>query len=1398
MNKQKNRGFTLIELIAIIVVLAAIFLVAFPILLGTTKKTKTSAYEVTVENLCEAGKAYIADNQDKYPGATTVGNKITLPLLDLLEYGVVTVDMVDPQLNISLDDSTLIYTVQDDQSLKCEFEEKTTVTIPSDAYCNENLVYTGELQSLLKRRIPGVIYTNDTAVNAGTYTVTALLDDESGYMWDDTTKTAKTFTCSIAKADDNITIVPVSVVYSNTPINPDITAKSGISTNKTFYSDDQCNTVTNNIKNVGTYYVIATTNGNTNYNSVNSGCKIAGTVIPAPLVPTITCQNKIYDGTRNATCTATVATVMQGDSLTANPGTCLFDTADVGTNKTVTCTGITATGTGRSNYNLDPTTANTVATINNVKLSFSTEIGTLSGSSIVYTRKGVSGAYTGITNSTSTSYPTVSETGYTFNGWYIGSTKVINPDGSLVPNISGITDSNGKWLITTDQTFKSGITANTYTVRYNGNGNTGGSTANSSHTYNVAKNLTTNGFTRTGYTFQGWATTSTGSVTYSNGQSVKNLTSVANGIVDLYAVWTANTYTVRYNGNGNTGGSTANSSHTYNVAKNLTTNGFTKTGYTFAGWATTSTGSVAYSNGQSVTNLTPTAGGTVDLFAKWAANTYTVRYIGNGNTGGGTANSSHTYDVAKNLTTNGFTKTGYTFAGWATTSTGSAVYSNGQSVTNLTSTAGGTVDLFAKWSVDSYSITYNLDGGTNGSGNPSSYTIETNTITLSAPSKTGFSFLGWTGSNGTTPQTTVTIPKGSTGAKTYTANWQAAPTPSVTCSVSGTSATGTGGTNVAGYLVGATVTCTCNGNGVNPTSLVLTSGGTQVASASGNGTGSISKSYTISSPGSANIVGTCSNGTTATGQTGTKYYYRKFQIIFNQNGASSISSSGETQYLMANSTSGDGGHAFRSTIYRNTDCGSACGVVGWEWSSSTSTTARLNSGASIHLCWNGTSGCSYSVASDKNSGTLNVTGAFNLYAISYGTISGLPQTRSVSGSWAKAYYTTAANDPYVNTDNTSQVIVDSEASVRVFNTRRSAYAVTQGVCAWVWGGTQGAEGNFATLVRTGGADLIYTANGTSTNYGGTRGNNPPGFAAIPIGVYDNNNWWCQTNGGGWTLKLDPRGGTYNGTTGYTDKVMQYGSRVNNNIGVPTKTGSTFDGWYDALSGGTMIFNSSGQAVGNSANTYWAHADISPSYAIWTYHADYNDPTLYAYAHWTPIIYTITLNRNGGSGGTATIYFKYGVGYYIDMNATTYQMTTSSEPITRPTRTGYDFAGYAAPSGSLYIGANRYLTSSASVYAFTSNTTFTAQWSPKWTITLKMATDYAHQSAPTYTNSAYYGTSFNVSACNDSACTGWYTSSNSSGVKVFNKNGTPNTSATTYWSGGKWIYQGDVTLYAKYN
>ena len=238
-----------------------------------------------------------------------------------------------------------------------------------------------------------------------------------------------------------------------------------------------------------------------------------------------------------------------------------------------------------------------------------------------------------------------------------------------------------------------------YTVRYNGNGSTGGSTSNSVHIYDEAKNLAANGFKRefdvtfdynySGSTsttatatssFLGWATSENGNKVYEDKQSVKNLTAEDGKIIDLYAKW-------------------ADSSVELPTP--------TRTGYTFDGWYT--------SDGTKVSQtFTPTA--TTTLYAHWTPITYTVSYNGNGATSGETASSSHTYDVAKALTANGFKRefivtfdynySGATattatavsnFNGWAKTETGAAEYSDGASVTNLSSTDGDTVILYAIW-----------------------------------------------------------------------------------------------------------------------------------------------------------------------------------------------------------------------------------------------------------------------------------------------------------------------------------------------------------------------------------------------------------------------------------------------------------------------------------------------------------------------------------------------------------------------------------------------------------------------------------------------------------------------------------------------------------------------------
>ena len=341
------------------------------------------------------------------------------------------------------------------------------------------------------------------------------------------------------------------------------------------------------------------------------------------------------------------------------------------------------------------------------------------------------------------------KTGYTFAGWKV------NNGGTATKDLT-LSGTDYMAAITLTATW----TANTYTVTYDGNGNTGGSTTNSSHTYGTAKALTANGYTRShtvtfnrnytnggsttktaDYTFAGWNTQADGEGTsYSNSQSVSNLTSKNNATVTLYAKWTS-------------------ASVTYTP---------TRTGYTFGGWYTTSdcSGSRVDSSG----TYTPTA--TITLYAKWTRNDYTITYTlaGGALPVGKTNPTSYTVE-SSDFTLNNPERKGYTFAGWS----GTGLTGSTNKTVTIAKGSTGERAFTANWTRNDYTIRYTLDGGALPSGktNPTSYTVEDSAFTLNNPTKTGYTFAGWSGTGLTDNSTSVTVVKGSTGNRSYTANWTA-------------------------------------------------------------------------------------------------------------------------------------------------------------------------------------------------------------------------------------------------------------------------------------------------------------------------------------------------------------------------------------------------------------------------------------------------------------------------------------------------------------------------------------------------------------------------------------------------------------------------------------------------
>ncbi|MBQ9715763.1 MAG: InlB B-repeat-containing protein [Clostridia bacterium] len=324
------------------------------------------------------------------------------------------------------------------------------------------------------------------------------------------------------------------------------------------------------------------------------------------------------------------------------------------------------------------------------------------------------------------------KTGYTFTGWF-------KDEACTQP----YTDST----VIGDVTLYAGFRAHTYSIVFNNNGGSG-SIATMSMTYDVAKALTQNTLTRTGYTFKGWSTSSTATTaTYTDKQSVKNLTATDNGSVTLYAVWEEHDYTIKFDKNGGTG-TMADMSMKYSQTANLTANAFTKTGYTFTGWATSATGSVAKTDKASVSKLTATDGGTITYYAVWQANTYTIKFDGMGGTGT-MADVAMTYDQAKTLPANTFVNKGMYFVKWSINGTTSYL-TDGASANNLTATANGTVTLKAVWETVTYNFKFHANGGTGTMADQTGvqYDIDTK-LSANKFTREHYIFLGWaTAANG--------------------------------------------------------------------------------------------------------------------------------------------------------------------------------------------------------------------------------------------------------------------------------------------------------------------------------------------------------------------------------------------------------------------------------------------------------------------------------------------------------------------------------------------------------------------------------------------------------------------------------------------------------------------------
>ena len=967
--------------------------------------------------------------------------------------------------------------------------------------------------------------------------------------------------------------------------------------------------------------------------------------------------------------------------------------------------------------------------------------------------------------------------GYHDNGnWKIGSktsTNKVKDAGGTLPNSKGqglatylgVINAFEKGDVTVDL-YPEWI-ANTYTVKYNGNGENSGTTPSSSHTYDTAKNLTANGYVKNGYQFVGWNTQANGSGTsYSDKQSVKNLTATNGGVVTLYAQWKPYTLTIRYHGDGALKDGTTNVSGkdvlleekvayngSYSHLKDATK--LSKDGYTpnNGNWIVGKNGTTVVSSSKSLANGETVgiylgcinsfhkSNVTVDLYPEWIANTWTVKYDANGGNGS-MENTTHVWNGGIKVRKNTFEKPLYTFRGWNLSRVNNGKtewlyaksdnswagagswYETGQqpsgyvkykladeqvlqactlikndvitahaqwtantyyvtydanggsgapaqqafvanSGTKLSTTkptrtgytfvnwdymgnkfnpgdaipsGWGSFTLKAQWSVNTYtynikyvsssgaslgtatvsgtygssksvsapaktgyatpnaqtvkfdststktitftynlvgySIGYNVNGGTI-SEQRTSYNVESSAYTLPTPSRTGYTFTGWTGSNGSTPQKSVTIAKGSTGNKSYTANW-----------------------SINTYSIGYNL----NGGSISgqKTSYNVTT-----------------ESFTLPTPSRTGYTftgWTGSNGSTpqksvtiAKGSTGNKNYtanwsVNKVSIAYNTNGGtinSSDYSINQWGYVQNKSNN----PWFHVITYGSTDD-----------PYNASTFGLTRTGYTFVRWQNEKTGTNYDQDTKYDS------------------------TAYQGSSSSQTTANTASVDCYVKAIwSLNNYSIGYNLNGGSISGQKTSYNVTT------------ESFTLPTPTRTG-----YTFTGWTESNGST----PQKSVTIAKGSTGNKSYTANWQANAYTLTVNPNGGNINGTTSAKSlsPPLYYngGNWWNLNGEKPSRTGYTFEGWYTSTEGGTKIYNTDGTCT--NEGTYWKNN----SYV--------HTGNLSVYAHWKANTYTITS--------------KY---FYYYQNNTWKQFDTKTEQRTY----GSSFAPHNVNSPTGYHAGNNY-------------------------------------------------------------------------------------------------------------
>ena len=607
---------------------------------------------------------------------------------------------------------------------------------------------------------------------------------------------------------------------------------------------------------------------------------------------------------------------------------------------------------------------------------------------------------------------------YTFKGWFTAAT--------------GGTQISASTTVTGNVIYYAQWTANirSYTATFNGNG--GGTPSPSTITKTYGSELgTLPTCSRTGYTFLGWYTAS------SDGTKISSTTKITS-TVTYYAQWSINSYTLTYDVNGGNAVSPASKSVQYGSAYGTlptpTRASTAQYSYTFAGWYTAAT------SGTQVTANTTMGAGNTTIYAHWTATrrSYTATFNGNG--GGTPSPSTITKTYGSELgTLPTCSRTGYTFLGWYTASSDGTKIS---STTKITST----VTYYAQWSINSYTLTYDVNGGN--AVSPASKSVQYGSAygTLPTPTRAStaqysYTFAGWytAATSGTQVTANTTMGAGNT---TIYAHWTATRR-SYTINYQTTYGSLNRTSQSVAYGSKGSCTLTMPSNNAQYT---YTFQGWYTA-ANGGGT-KVGSSLTLETP---SVTGAA-----------TYYAYvtkavNRYTFTFNANGGSTPSSSSITKdYNEAIGT--------LPTCSRAADNTYTYAFAGWfDTAAATggtelTTTTKVTSNKTWYARWTATYK-NYTVTWNGNGGTPSKSSSSFHYNDALGTL----PTATRTGYTFKGWSTSASGSVNINT---TTKVTDNVTYYAIWQINSYTLTVTAGTGGTVSGGGTYNYGATATLKAT--------------------------------------------------------------------------------------------------------------------------------------------------------------------------------------------------------------------------------------------------------------------------------------------------------------------------------------------